>query len=418
MYRGAHLVLTLALGLALVGCSHAHRPPPISVTTPVATAGGVTLTADLEGYAPDLPGWVFVLVPWDYVPAGSDGGPLDLELASSDGGLSWWVDPTVMALLPTNAGFFASGTSDTEGVVLVYQAPYDSLEGACLRGRFWDVESGRPYYKVSSGLTPLPPMPTSTGAATIPRTPAGETVKLGDCAVRVDKVVFSDRVGGYSIKDSRFLAVTSTVTPLNKGARCVNPVDVGLVPDPATIDPPNHLATVLAQPNQGGIGSTAPDGSVTATVVFRVRNADQPYLVFTDSTSHVRFDLGLADADSVADIAPEQPLIPLGQTASSSVFIVIVRGATVIGGHIIVELDLTNPGWDRRVQYYVYLLDGDGHLVFPSNDSGTLHDKMLGENESVTGTLSFDTPAPDGARLLLWDGVGYQAPDQLSLWAS
>ena len=410
MVRGVRLLLALAVGLALVGCGQVYRPRPIP-------AGVVTLTADLQGYAPDLPGWVFVLVPWDEVPAGSDGGPLNLELASSDGSQGWRVDPTAMALLPANAGFFASGASNTAGIVLVYQAPHDSLESACLRGQYRNAESGSWAYLVDAGLTPLPPMPTATGASSIPRIPAGQTVTLGDCAMRVDKVVNSDRVGGYSIEDARFIAVIATVTPLSNDARCASPYDIGLVFSPAAIDRANDLATALALPKQGGISNTSADGSVTATVVFTAGYSDQPYLVFTDSSvSHIRFDLGLADAGTVADIAPDQPLIPLGQTVASSVLIVTVRGASIVGNHLVVQLDLTNPSYTEIVQYCVFLLDGDGHFVRASNVSTSLYDKRLAQDESITGTLEFHTSAPEGSRLLLWSGTSNQAPDQLSLW--
>jgi len=196
-----------------------------------------------------------------------------------------------MALLPANADFFASGTSNTVGVVIVYQAPYNSLGAAVLRGRYMNAESGAPFYQVDAGLTSLPPMPTTIGAASIPRIPAGETAKLGNCAVRIDKVAYPDRVGGHQIDDGRFLAVTLTVTPSN-GDWCHRLFRPALVSHPAYINEPNKQATDSANPNLDAF--TTKDGPVTVTFVFDIHDDEQPYLIFTDSqTGYIRFDLGL-----------------------------------------------------------------------------------------------------------------------------
>jgi len=385
----------------------------------------VTLTADLEGYAPDQPGWVFVLVPWDNMPKGVDCGPLDLVLATS-ASQQWRADPTAMALLPANADFLASRSRNKAGVVIVYQAPYDSLADTFLGGRHWGVETNRPEYQVDPGLTPTPPMPTPAGAAPIPKNPAGQTVELGDCAVRIDKVVYTDRVGGYRehrvSDDWRFLAVTSTVTPLSDGARCMSPFNVGLALDHRTFHGTHpltwsdRLATALAQPNQGGIST---DGSVSATVVFHVNIADQHYLIFTDSTAgQIKFELGLDDAESVADIAPEQPLIPRGQTASLGGYMATVRGVTLEGEHVTVQLDLTNSSHSEWTLDNFDFMDGNGRCVgLDIYDSDSLYGKVLGKGESITGWLTVHTTAPLGARLLLWSGLDYEAPVQLSLWA-
>jgi len=242
-------------------------------------------------------------------------------------------------------------------------------------------------------------------------------VELGDCAVLVDKAVYTDRVGGYVGDLShdiqhRLLAVTLTVTRSN-GAWCDKLFNPGLVSHPTYINKPNDFATALASPNLDIFNIS--DGPVTATHVFDVGNDDQPYLIFTDSrTNHIRFDLGLADADSVADIAPDQPLIPLGQAAAFRDMTATVQWVTETRRYIAVELNLTSQSIESQRVPDFYLLDGAGLLVKPLTKINPF-DKWLDESESITGSLGFDTDAREGSRLLLWGG-GYQAPVMMSLW--
>jgi len=295
-------------------------------------------------------------------------------------------------------------------VVIVYQAPYDSLGAARLVSRKFS-RTIEPIFEVDAGLSPLPPRPTQTGAASIPRTPVGQTVEFGDCAVRIDKAVYSDRVGGYKPKDDRFLAVTLTVTP-SKDAWCGSLFKPGLVSHPSYINKPDALATALANPNPDAFNTR--DGPVTATIVFDVVNDERPYLIFTDSkTNYIRFDLGLSIADSAPDIAPNQPLTPLGQAASFREMTATVQRVAVVTD-VVVLLSVTNHSIYRQWAPSIYLLAGDGHLVKPRTNSNPF-DKWLAENESVTGSLNFKTDAPKGSRLLLWHG-GFGAPVQMSLW--
>jgi hypothetical protein len=306
----ALLILTL---LPLAGCSTAK--------TELTVGENVVLASELDGYAPDRAGDIFLLVPVEWGNISGMADEITDVQVEYDGDL-WQADATAMGLLADNDAYFDLGE---QHATLVFQIPPEVVGDATVIGSMWEVEGGGPTFQQS--ITPADPaVPEPVDGPRIPRVELGETATIGDLTLRVDSTRLVDSVGGVRPADAAHFLVAKITADWN-GADDLNASSdnylrfVSLTGD----EYPNYglelsdraVSLMAAETNE--LLSDAPvesGGSVSGTLVFPVDG--DGYLALTDPESRrtIRFDAGLGTLEVGPDIPPLAAPVPLGESAT------------------------------------------------------------------------------------------------------
>ena len=404
--RAAAILCGLALFL-ISGCTHPHV---FTTGYPWVVDPGARIASELDGYAPDLDGWVFVLVPATYNPAFNHTYSFELpyyfELVPSSGWNGWGPDMAATAILKENEAFLDPSTTDTVSGTLVFQAPYDQLGSASVIGYGFSAEGGGPAYQVDLGFDPVPARPAPATLPKLPTAPLGTTVTVWDqsdsgCQVTVTGTRLASRSGGIAPIAPFFVAVDLSIA-LTDPYQCSGLFEpllyqLAAVAEPGRPQGVDSFATAASGINQGiPIPRT---GTVSATVVFDVDNL--LYLVVSDSAGRqTRMDLSLDQAQHVDDIAVDQLGVPLGSEGE-----LLQIGCTVLESmtdseQTRIQIQIANP-YTSTLYYpgqYLFLVDMDGR-VLSGNDQ--IRDVKLEPGESATRWLSFASTQP--SQLVLWD---------------
>jgi len=365
-----------------------------------------TFSTSIAGYGPDLPGYVFVLVNMDANSWWKDKGPLQRTLVR-DPNISYWrdgwtPDGAAMALLPENEAYLKNPHCRCR-VTVVYQAPYDQLKGAYVRGPdAWNV----PYHRLELGLDPLPPMPAASGLPPLPQTPVGTPIQLSNNQeVTVKRVRTSHLVGGVSSGDGgSWLAVDVNLAwPDTQEYGGLYNSDINLAVESGKLTPYTGLVTYFAQPDNPLLTWSSSRG--TGTLVFLMADGAKPWLVVNDSGIQHRLALDVDKAEVVDQIAADQPVVPLGMAASANRLTCTVTGAAEVNSRTEVTVKLTadqgGPAWTGGT---FGLLTADGRLLsLAFNDvSDSINDQPIAEGQTISGKLIFDGPA-EGSYLIMYE---------------
>ena len=410
--RGLAGFICLAL-LALTGCTHEYK-----TGYPWVVDSGAGIVSQLNGYAPDLDGWVFVLVPATYNPSFKTtvfsfgvADYLTLVPAGSQGWDGWAPDVAAMAVLDENQAFLDPSTTDTVKGTLVFQAPYDQLGSAKVHGYGYSAEGGQPSYSVDLGFDPLPARPAPVALPKLPTVPLGTAVNVysligSDCQVTVTGTRLASRSGGIAPTASSFVVVDLSLTQTSSyqcsGMTQPSPYQLSAVAEPGRPQGVDSLAAAAA-----GISQSISYffiGTVSETVIFDLD--DLLYLVVTDDAGRqTRMDLGLDQAHHVDDIAIDQPSVPLGtrgETTSLGCTVLRNVNAPVQTSDVVVQIENLSSGTLYDPTQYLYVITPDGKLQSSSSQSDNLRGVRLGPGQSITGWLSF--ASAQSSQLVIWDG--------------
>ena len=366
-----------------------------------------TLSTNIAGYGPDLPGYVFVLVEMDSKSGWNDSGPLtrtlvrDPNISGWDYNNGWTPDGAAMALLPENETYIKNPLFNCS-VTVVYQAPYDQLKGAYVVGPDrWSA----PYHRLNLGFDPLPPMPAESGLPPLPQTPIGTPIQLSNNQeLTVKRVRTSHLVGGLSAgAGGSWLAVDVNLTlPEAQERGGFYPSDINLGVESGKLAPYVGMVTNLVQPNNPLL--TWPASRGTGTLVFFIADGTKPWLVVNDSGIQHHLALDVDKAEPVDQIAADQPVVPFGVAAPDNRFTCTVIDATEVDSRAVVTVKLTadhgRPSWTGGA---FGLLTADGRLLSLAynNVTDSINNQFIAEGQTVVGNLIFDGPV-EGSYLIMY----------------
>ncbi|MCL1838558.1 MAG: DUF4352 domain-containing protein [Propionibacteriaceae bacterium] len=399
-------------GLTLSGCTSGAPQTPAEVIT-ATSVGTPSFSRDLQGFAPDVPEWVFLSVEMAYSAADREQywlSPTQYRLVSPDApNEAWLPDRGAMEALPTNSAFFAAAENASGRVTLVFQVPQDYLVGLNLVSGAKDSRTGKPAKSFDLEINEAPQIPDGVGTKPLSRTEVGETVAAGDLEIKVTQVQSTTLINGlapqYGLK---FAVVTIEVAWKGEGTYPLDsiPTAVSIVTAPGQLSQINRLACLVADTKNAFFDAVFLNTGESAKgiLVFELMDEPDPYLnvsLTNERTNRLNLNWPTVETTSGIDDAPAPAVIGTAATAKP-IQAQVLEPVQVDGKKVKVHLKVTNDSNSPIFPHvYLRLLDGKNKVV-KANATGVFNTGLVAA-QSVSGWAEFETENAAGSQLLLWN---------------